>query len=119
MKILYHHRTGSKDGQAVHVEELISALRQRGHDVIVVAPATTERQEIGQQSGLVSALKRHLPKAIYEAADAGLRQRLGAGAAQAIVDRGLTWNRNAERVEALIARLASGRADPAYAAAIA
>ncbi len=51
--------------------------------------------------------------------DAGLRQRLGAGAAQAIVDRGLTWNRNAERIEALMARLASSRADPAYAAAIA
>ena len=69
MKILYHHRTGSKDGQAVHIEELIGALRRRGHDVIVVAPATTERQEFGQQSGLVSALKRHLPKAIYEAAE--------------------------------------------------
>ena len=29
MKILYHHRTASKDGQAVHIEELIAALRRK------------------------------------------------------------------------------------------
>ena len=38
MKILYHHRTASKDGQAVHIEEMIEALRALGHEVRVVAP---------------------------------------------------------------------------------
>jgi hypothetical protein len=38
MKILYHHRTASKDGQAVHIEEMIEAMRSLGHQVRVVAP---------------------------------------------------------------------------------
>jgi len=38
MKILYHHRTASKDGQAVHIEEMIDAMRSLGHEVRVVAP---------------------------------------------------------------------------------
>ncbi len=41
MKILYHHRTASADGQAVHIGELIGALRARGHEVRVVGPATS------------------------------------------------------------------------------
>lgn len=32
-RILYHHRIRSDDGQAVHVRELISALRAAGHEV--------------------------------------------------------------------------------------
>jgi len=32
-RILYHHRIRADDGQAVHVRELISALRAAGHDV--------------------------------------------------------------------------------------
>ena len=38
MRILYHHRTASKDGQAVHIEEMIEALRSLGHEVRIVAP---------------------------------------------------------------------------------
>jgi hypothetical protein len=29
MKILYHHRTLSRDGQSVHIDELVRALRDR------------------------------------------------------------------------------------------
>lgn len=32
-RILYHHRIRADDGQAVHVRELIAALRAQGHDV--------------------------------------------------------------------------------------
>ncbi|MBL9078722.1 MAG: glycosyltransferase [Planctomycetes bacterium] len=32
-RILYHHRIRSDDGQAVHVRELIGALREQGHTV--------------------------------------------------------------------------------------
>lgn len=39
MKILYHHRTASKDGQDVHITELVAALRGLGHDVRVVSPS--------------------------------------------------------------------------------
>ena len=38
MKILYHHRTLAKDGQNVHIEELTSALRRAGQDIVFVGP---------------------------------------------------------------------------------
>ncbi|MGE5384597.1 MAG: glycosyltransferase family 4 protein [Betaproteobacteria bacterium] len=68
MKILYHHRTASKDGQAVHIEEMIAALRVLGHEVRVVAPAADEAGEgrMGLKVGWVHRLKAALPKAIYE-----------------------------------------------------
>lgn len=65
MRILYHHRTASKDGQAVHIEEMIAALRELGHEVRVVAPDLGDG-DMGAQAGWVQRLKTHLPKAIYE-----------------------------------------------------
>lgn len=66
MKILYHHRTASKDGQAVHIEELVGALRQLGHEVRVVAPEIGAGGEMGDDATLVHKLKAALPKALYE-----------------------------------------------------
>lgn len=66
MKILYHHRTASKDGQAVHIEELIGALCQLGHEVRVVAPEIGAGGEMGDDATLVHKLKAALPKALYE-----------------------------------------------------
>lgn len=66
MKILYHHRTRSKDGQYVHIEEMIEALRKQGHEVIIVAPPSAESEAFGSDAGFVSWLKRHLPKWFYE-----------------------------------------------------
>ena len=66
MRILYHHRTASKDGQAVHIEEMIEALRSQGHDVRVVAPAIGEQGKMGGEVGWIHRLKSALPKAIYE-----------------------------------------------------
>ena len=66
MKILYHHRIRSKDGQYVHVEEMILALRALGHEVIIVAPAAMENEDFGADAGAVAWMKRHLPKWIYE-----------------------------------------------------
>ena len=36
-RILFHHRIRADDGQAVHVRELIGALRQQGHEVLECA----------------------------------------------------------------------------------
>ena len=36
-RILYHHRIRADDGQAVHVRELIGALRENGHEVLECA----------------------------------------------------------------------------------
>lgn len=70
MRILYHHRTASKDGQAVHIEELIAALRELGHELRVVAPAIGEGH-MGAESGWVQRLKAALPKAVYEVLELG------------------------------------------------
>lgn len=68
MRILYHHRTASKDGQAVHIEEMIEALRSQGHEVRLVAPAIGEQAEgqMGGKASWVHRLKATLPKAVYE-----------------------------------------------------
>ena len=69
MKILYHHRTASKDGQAVHIEEMITALREQGHEVRVVAPGGGDDEpsgRMGAEVGWVARLRARLPKAIYE-----------------------------------------------------
>lgn len=66
MKILYHHRTRSKDGQYVHIEEMIRALRQLGHEVIIVAPPSAETESFGSDAGMVAWLKRSLPQFVYE-----------------------------------------------------
>lgn len=66
MKILYHHRTASKDGQDVHIEEMIAAMRRQGHEVILVAPAMAESASFGHDGGLVARIKNLLPGALYE-----------------------------------------------------
>jgi glycosyltransferase involved in cell wall biosynthesis len=71
MKILYHHRVGSKDGQAVHIEEIVTALRNAGHEVFVVGPASTEKAEFGADSGMIATLKKRLPASFYELLELG------------------------------------------------
>ena len=66
MKILYHHRTASKDGQAVHIEEMVAALRALGHEVRIVSPSVSEDGKMGGKVGWVHQLKNALPKAVYE-----------------------------------------------------
>jgi glycosyltransferase involved in cell wall biosynthesis len=67
MKILYHHRIRSKDGQYVHLDELTQALRALGHKIILVGPAAIEREEFGADAGIIAYLKRYLPRWLYEA----------------------------------------------------
>ena len=65
MKILYHHRTLSQDGQDVHIQEMIAALRRRGHEVILVEP-TKPRSSTSSTGGSSSRLRRLLPKRLSE-----------------------------------------------------
>jgi glycosyltransferase involved in cell wall biosynthesis len=46
LRILYHHRIAASDGMRVHIEEIVNALRARGHIVKVVGP--------GQRTGKTS-----------------------------------------------------------------
>ena len=69
MRILYSHRIGSRDGQSVHIDELVAALRRIGHEVLVVGPASYEQADFGWDSGLVAVIRRHFPKAVNELAE--------------------------------------------------
>jgi glycosyltransferase involved in cell wall biosynthesis len=71
LRILYHHRIGSKDGQAVHIESLIAALRREGHEVNVVSPPAFRSIDFGGESRAFSRLKRLLPRAGYELLELG------------------------------------------------
>ena len=71
MRILYHHRIRSKDGQFVHVEELIGAFRSLGHEVRVVGPEHVENEQFGADAGWVATLKERLPGAAYELLEFG------------------------------------------------
>jgi len=66
MKILYHHRIASKDGQFVHVEELTNAFIEQGHELKFVAPSLNENSDFGHDGGFVTKLKKMLPRALYE-----------------------------------------------------
>jgi glycosyltransferase involved in cell wall biosynthesis len=69
MRILYSHRIQSRDGQSVHVEELIGALRNLGHEVLVVGPGFYDKADFGGESGLVSVIRSRLPRAVGELAE--------------------------------------------------
>lgn len=66
MKILYHHRIASKDGQYVHVEELTNAFVELGHEINFVAPGFTDNTEFGNDGDIATQLKKLLPQSIYE-----------------------------------------------------
>ena len=66
MKILYHHRVASKDGQYVHIEEIVGALRKLGHEVIMAEPASINSKDFGKSSNLVKNLRRILPGFVHE-----------------------------------------------------
>ncbi|HWY63693.1 MAG TPA: glycosyltransferase [Rhizomicrobium sp.] len=90
MRILYHHRTRSRDGQSVHIDEMIAALRREGVIVDIVEPQRVDALKPARKkqvipkllyellefgySGLefvklAAAILRHRPDAIYERAN--------------------------------------------------
>ncbi len=71
MRILFHHRIASRDGQAVHIEELIAALRRQGHETLLVGPPGFASTGFGGSSRLVDGVKRLIPGALYELLELG------------------------------------------------
>ena len=69
MNILYHHRTKSRDGQAVHIRELIAALRRGGHHVEEWALSKGDDGEMGSEGGVLGKLMARLPRVTYELAE--------------------------------------------------
>ena len=69
MKILYHHRTASRDGQSTHIEEMIGGMRAKGHTVRECAPSVEGGSQAGGSGGWVGRLKALLPRFLYELAE--------------------------------------------------
>ena len=74
MRILYHHRTFSGDGQEVHIRAIIRALREEGHEVREVAlvrkdPQLASHRGAGRVAGPARRLLgsvRGLPQPVLE-----------------------------------------------------
>jgi len=69
LRILYHHRIAAADGMRVHIEEVVAALRARGHVVKVVGPDSPSVQAGHAPSRLetqADALRRILPATVCE-----------------------------------------------------
>ena len=114
MKILYHHRTLDKDGQNVHIDELIVAFRSQGHEVDIVAASWHNRAEFGWDGGMANRIRGStgafsealeylyswiaylLPLAVDPDQKPELRRRLGSAALQ--TDRDYTRDGNARRI---------------------
>jgi glycosyltransferase involved in cell wall biosynthesis len=71
VKILYHHRTASRDGQSTHILEMIAGLRAEGHSVQEVAPQVDNQDSSGGSPGWVGRIKALLPRGAYELAELG------------------------------------------------
>lgn len=66
MRILFSHRIRSRDGQAVHLEALVAALRAEGHEVLVVGPPSYEQASFGGKGRGLAVLRRLCPAMAYE-----------------------------------------------------
>jgi glycosyltransferase involved in cell wall biosynthesis len=69
LRILYSHRIQSRDGQAVHLEAMVGALRAAGHTVRVVGPPSFEQAELGGESSGIATIRRLLPPFADELAE--------------------------------------------------
>ena len=95
MRILFHHRIASRDGQAVHIEEMITALQAQGHETILVGPPGFTATGFGGSSRLVDGIKRWIPGAVYELLEIAynlkaflrLRAQVGAHCPDVIYER--------------------------------
>lgn len=69
LRILYHHRIAASDGMRVHIEEVVGALRARGHLVKIVGPGNALEEGTSASDRLEATadlLRRYLPAAILE-----------------------------------------------------
>lgn len=69
MRILYSHRIQSHDGQGVHIEALVAALRTAGHEVCVIGPPAYDAVSLGGESPAIVRIQKMLPGALRELAE--------------------------------------------------
>lgn len=66
MIILYHHCIRSKDGQYVHVEEMIGALKALGHEIVMVASMAMEKEEFGADALVLASSREGMANVLLE-----------------------------------------------------
>jgi glycosyltransferase involved in cell wall biosynthesis len=71
MKILYHHRIASKDGQFIHLRAILNQLKLLNHDVFLVGPDISTKVDMGGGKTWVQWLKRSIPQPVYELIELG------------------------------------------------
>jgi glycosyltransferase involved in cell wall biosynthesis len=71
LKILFHHRVASRDGQSVHIEELTGALAAQGHEIVMVGPSAWSQTGFGGSNALIDRIKQALPGAAFELLEIG------------------------------------------------
>jgi glycosyltransferase involved in cell wall biosynthesis len=74
VNILYHHRTLADGAEGIHIHEMIEAFRALGHHVIVEAMARPAEAGTGR-GGVIAAVRRRLPQALFECAGLALNLR--------------------------------------------
>jgi UDP-N-acetylglucosamine:LPS N-acetylglucosamine transferase len=76
MNILYHHRTQGKTVEGVHIREVVKALRELGHNVIIVSPpgvdpfanerAETTPKKRSLRATVLGFISKHIPQFGFE-----------------------------------------------------
>jgi glycosyltransferase involved in cell wall biosynthesis len=66
MRILYHHRTRLGDAQGIHIQAMVRAFRELGHEVAVVAPVGSDRRGAPRPQGLSRIDPGRLPIWVHE-----------------------------------------------------
>lgn len=85
MKVLYHHRTLGDGAEGIHIREMVTALRDLGHQVRVVSLIGEGADTTKASERRWTRVSRLIPEAVYEGAELaynviGRRQILSAAA---------------------------------------
>ena len=100
MKILYHHRTLGDGAEGIHIEEMVKAFRDLGHEVKVVAPIGEKTNTKNANVSILSKIKRMLPRILFEFIEVAynvygyylLRKEIHKEHPDFIYDRYITFN---------------------------
>ena len=100
MKILYHHRTLGDGAEGIHIEEMVKAFRDLGHEVKVVAPIGEKANTNNTNVSILSKIKRMLPRILFEFIELAynvygyylLRREIHKERPDFIYDRYITFN---------------------------
>jgi glycosyltransferase involved in cell wall biosynthesis len=82
MRVLYHHRTQGEEPESIHIESIVNALRELGHEVRIVGPVEIESHgqhgkavatpdsapelKPRKSGNLLPRIKRSVPRAVFE-----------------------------------------------------